>query len=290
MESKNSYFLAGASFLVASIILVAFMLFMNSAHDEFSEECFARTDSLPIGVRKNSPVLVSGIHTGMVRDIYFVDRNQSIIEIKIGLKKNALISRDSVVEIITPLLGNQSTLNITRGSGKGFDFGEKCAIKLAQDSFERLETSVLKITQKTEDALDKINKILGDENSGLVAFVGQIASEQNSQNFSELIGNMKDFSATLKGVNMKAIQDEMKMLSKDIRLASLSVKNTVDTIKNKVESGEFDFRAVIESTATELAITQKALRHTLAHIDNAFLRLEDSPYDFFFSQQENSDK
>lgn len=290
MESKNSYFLAGASFLVASIILVAFVLFMNSNRDEFSEEYFVRTSSLPTGVRKNSPVLSSGIPAGAVRDIYFVDRNQSTIEIKIGLKKNSPVSRDSVVQVITPLLGNQSTLNVTRGSGESFNAGELRIIRLEQDSFERLEINVLKITQKTEEALDKINKILGDENNGLVAFVGKIASEENSQNFKELLTNMKDFSATLKGVNMKGIQDEIKMLSKDLRLASLSVKNTAESIKNRVESGEFDFKAVIESTATELAITQKALRHTLAHIDNAFLRLEDSPYDFFFSQQENSDK
>lgn len=290
MESKNSYFLAGASFLVASIILVAFVLFMNSNRDEYSEEYFVRTSSLPTGVRKNSPVLSSGIPAGAVRDIYFVDRNQSTIEIKIGLKKNSPVSRDSVVQVITPLLGNQSTLNVTRGSGEPFNAGELRIIRLEQDSFERLETNVLKITQKTEEALDKINKILGDENSGLVAFSKSIASEQNSQNFSELLANMKSFSATLKGVDMKGIQDEMKMLSADLRLASKNISNTALSIKNRVESGEFDFKAVIESTATELAITQKALRHTLAHIDNAFLRLEDSPYDFFFSQQENSDK
>lgn len=290
MESKNSYFLAGASFLVASIILVAFVLFMNSNRDEYSEEYFVRTSSLPTGVRKNSPVLSSGIPAGAVRDIYFVDRNQSTIEIKIGLKKNSPVSRDSVVQVITPLLGNQSTLNVTRGSGEPFNAGELRIISLEQDSFERLEINVLKITQKTEEALDKINKILGDENSGLVAFSKSIASEQNSQNFSELLANMKSFSATLKGVDMKGIQDEMKMLSADLRLASKNISNTALSIKNRVESGEFDFKAVIESTATELAVTQKALRHTLAHIDNAFLRLEDSPYDFFFSQQENSDK
>ena len=89
MESKNSYFLAGASFLLASIILVAFVLFMNSNHGEFSEEYLVRTGSLPAGVRKNSPVLSSGIPAGVVRDIYFVDKNQSTIEIKIGLKKNS---------------------------------------------------------------------------------------------------------------------------------------------------------------------------------------------------------
>ena len=98
---------------------------------------------------------------------------------------------------------------------------------------------------------------------------------------------MKEFSQTLKGVDMKGIQDELKMLSKDVRLTSLSIKSTADSIKNRLESGEFDFKAVIESTASELAITQKALRRTLAHIDNAFLRLEESPYDFFFSQQES---
>ena len=287
MESKNSYFLAGASFLLASIILVAFVLFMNSNHDEFSEEYLVRTGSLPAGVRKNSPVLSSGIPAGVVRDIYFVDKNQSTIEIKIGLKKNSPVSSDSVVQVITPLLGNQSTLNVTRGSGRAFDSGEFRIIKLQEDSFERLEISVLKITQKTEEALDKINKILGDENSGLVAFAGQIASKENSQNFKELLTNMKDFSETLKGVDMKGIQDELKMLSKDVRLTSLSIKSTADSIKNRLESGEFDFKAVIESTASELAITQKALRHTLAHIDNAFLRLEESPYDFFFSQQES---
>ena len=260
---------------------------MNSNHGEFSEEYLVRTGSLPAGVRKNSPVLSSGIPAGVVRDIYFVDKNQSTIEIKIGLKKNSPVSSDSVVQVITPLLGNQSTLNVTRGSGRAFDSGEFRIIKLQEDSFERLEVSVLKITQKTEEALDKINKILGDENSGLVAFTGQIASKENSQNFKELLTNMKDFSQTLKGVDMKGVQDELKMLSKDVRLTSLSIKSTADSIKNKVESGEFDFKAVIEGTASELAITQKALRRTLAHIDNAFLRLEESPYDFFFSQQES---
>ena len=260
---------------------------MNSNHDEFSEEYLVRTGSLPVGVRKNSPVLSSGIPAGIVRDIYFVDKNQSTIEIKIGLKKNSPVSSDSVVQVITPLLGNQSTLNVTRGSGRAFDSGEFRIIKLQEDSIERLEVSVLKITQKTEESLDKINKILGDENSGLVAFVGQMASKENSQNFKELLTNMKDFSETLKGVDMKGIQDELKMLSKDVRLTSLSIKSTADSIKNRLESGEFDFKTVIESTASELAITQKALRRTLAHIDNAFLRLEESPYDFFFSQQES---
>ena len=57
MESKNSYFLAGASFLIASIILVAFVLFLNSNYGEFSEEYLVRPCSLPAGVRKTRPVL-----------------------------------------------------------------------------------------------------------------------------------------------------------------------------------------------------------------------------------------
>ena len=170
---------------------------------------------------------------------------------------------------------------------RAFDSDEFRIIKLQEDSFERLEVSVLKITQKTEETLDKINKILGDEDSGLVAFVGQMASKENSQNFKELLTNIKDFSETVKCVCMKGIQYELKMLSKDVRLTSLSIKSTADSIKNRVESGELDFKAVIESATTELAITQKALRRTLAHIDNAFLRLEESPYDFFFLQQES---
>lgn len=286
MENKNSYFITGLVFLLASIGLLGFVLFMNSQNNNFDEFYYVQTNALPSGVKRNSPVFVSGIQSGVIRDIYFADSNQSMIEIKLGLTKGVQISKDSQVEVVTQLLGNSAILNVTRGSGVGFSPDERRVIKLQQDSFERLETSMLKITQKAEDALDKINKILGDENNGLMAFTHQFASAENSKKISTTLDNLELISSNLSKFDFIKVQNELMLLSSNIKNTSNGFKTLSDELLRRAKNEEFNFKGILEDSLTELSVTTRVLRRTLGGVNDTLNRLEDNPYEFFFKESE----
>lgn len=290
MENKNSYFITGLVFLLASIGLLGFVLFMNSQNNNFDEFYYVQTNALPSGVKRNSPVFVSGIQSGVIRDIYFADSNQSMIEIKLGLTKGVQISKDSQVEVVTQLLGNSAILNVTRGSGVGFSPDERRVIKLQQDSFERLETSMLKITQKAEDALDKINKILGDENSGILAFTNTFASIENARKFENTMNNLEIASKNLAAFDVHKIENEFYALSKDIKGTARSFNALSDEFLRRTKEGEFNFKGILEDSLTELSVTTRVLRRTLGGVNDTLNRLEDNPYEFFFKESEEGEK
>ena len=290
MENRNSYFITGLCFLLASIGLVIFVLFMNSKHNDFDEIYYIHTNTLPAGVRKNTPVFTSGLSSGFVKDIYFADSNQSIIEIQLALSGGIRISKDSEVEVITQLLGNSAILNINRGSGDNFLGDEKRIIKLKQDSLERLETSVFRITQKAEDALDKINKVLGDENSGILAFTNTFASKENARKFSLALSNLELASKNLAQFDFYKIQNEFFALSSDIKGTAKSFKTLSDEFLRRTKNGEFNFKDMLEDSIIELSLTTKALRRTLGGVNDTLNRLEDNPYEFFFKENIKKDE
>lgn len=290
MENKNSYFITGLVFLLASIGLLGFVLFMNSQNNDFDEFYYVQTNALPSGVKRNSPVFVSGIQSGVIRDIYFADSNQSIIEIKLGLTKGVQISKDSEVEVVTQLLGNSAILNVTRGSGVAFGIDERRVIKLQQDSFERLETGVLRITQKAEDALDKINKILGDENSGVLGFANNFASPENSKRLNNTLNNLELISSNLAKFDFLKVQSELMLLSSNIKNTSNGFKTLSDELLRRAKNEEFNFKEILEDSLTELSLTTRVLRRTLGGVNDTLNRLEDNPYEFFFRESEQGEK
>lgn len=294
MENKNSYFIAGFSFLLAVFATVAFVLFMNANKNDYADEYFVRANSLPTGIRKNTPVFFLGVPAGIVKDSYFIDQNQSTIEIRLAMLKGLQISRDSVAEVNTQILGGGATLNITRGSGQGFLPDEKKIIKI-DDYLDTFGNKVYDIAGRLDESLKKLQSVIGDEKGGLVKMANTLSNDEILGDINQTLKNIKVFTKNLSEINLKGLEHEAitlskeaKALSSDVRGAASSFGALSDEVLVRVKNGEFDFKAVLAEGKDEMVMLINSMRKTLRLVDGAFFRLEQNPYEFFFKDTKES--
>lgn len=282
MESKNSYFITGASFIIALVGLVTFVLFMTANHERYDEIYYIKTTYLPNGVRKNSPVLVSGVPAGLVRETFFSDNNQSTIAIKVAIAEGFQISKDSKAEVITNLLSGGATINITRGSGVGFGPNEDRVIEII-DYVESVSEKASQIIDSTKTMLDKINFMLGDENkTGLTHASRELITDENIKKLNDFVNNLDIFSQSLAKLDIAKLYNESLALSANLKSAAKNFEELNAELLVRVKNGEFDFKEILSQSASELDYTTKSLRRTLGALNDTLYRLEKNPYEFFF--------
>ena len=306
MENRNSYTIVGMFFiacLTAFAIFIWWMTSKNNTKVDF-KEYYIHTSELPSGLKVDSTVKFIGVPAGSVSDINFVDDKNALINITMKIREDLPIKADSVASIEVQAISGVASINISRGT-KDFKPGDKPILKLEESLLSKLGNNAENITLKINQTLDKVDGFFSAENISHIEsilrnidkFTQVLTDENGLSEVDSIVKNVKNFTDSLNKTDTKELAKNLNKLIASANSVFVSANSAVngysslqDIITQKVKNGEYDLRNTVSPLLREASEFLNGFDKTLREFRGALQRLEDNPYEFFFTNPVPNDK
>ncbi|WP_103628252.1 MlaD family protein [Campylobacter concisus] len=306
MENRNSYTIVGMFFiacLTAFAIFIWWMTSKNNTKVDF-KEYYIHTSELPSGLKVDSTVKFIGVPAGSVSDINFVDDKNALINITMKIREDLPIKADSIASIEVQAISGVASINISRGT-KDFKPGDKPILKLEESLLSKLGNNAENITLKINQTLDKVDGFFSAENISHIEsilrnidkFTQVLTDENGLSEVDSIVKNVKNFTDSLNKTDTKELAKNLNKLIASANSVFVSANSAVngysslqDIVTQKVKNGEYDLRNTLSPLLREASEFLNGFDKTLREFRGALQRLEDNPYEFFFTNPVPNDK
>jgi putative ABC transport system periplasmic substrate-binding protein len=306
MENRNSYTIVGMFFmacLTAFAIFIWWMTSKNNTKVDF-KEYYIHTSELPSGLKVDSTVKFIGVPAGSVSDINFVDDKNALINITMKIREDLPIKADSVASIEVQAISGVASINISRGT-KDFKPGDKPILKLEESLLSKLGNNAENITLKINQTLDKVDGFFSAENISHIEsilrnidkFTQVLTDENGLSEVDSIVKNVKNFTDTLNKTDTKELVKNLNRLISNANQVFVSANSAItgynslqELITKKAKDGEYDLRNTVGPLLREASDFLNGFDKTLREFRGALQRLEDNPYEFFFTNPVPNDK
>ena len=306
MENRNSYTIVGMFFmacLTAFAIFIWWMTSKNNTKVDF-KEYYIHTTELPSGLKVDSSVKFIGVPAGTVSNINFVDDKNALINITMKIREDLPIKADSIASIEVQALSGVASINISRGT-KDFKPGDKPILKLEESLLSKLGNNAENITLKINQTLDKVDGFFSAENISHIEsilrnidkFTQVLTDENGLSEVDSIVKNVKNFTDSLNKTDTKELAKNLNKLIASANSVFVSANSAVngysslqDIVTQKVKNGEYDLRNTLSPLLREASEFLNGFDKTLREFRGALQRLEDNPYEFFFTNPVPNDK
>ena len=306
MENRNSYTIVGMFFiacLTAFAIFIWWMTSKNNTKVDF-KEYYIHTTELPSGLKVDSTVKFIGVPAGSVSDINFVDDKNALINITMKIREDLPIKADSIASIEVQAISGVASINISRGT-KDFKPGDKPILKLEESLLSKLGNNAENITLKINQTLDKVDGFFSAENISHIEsilrnidkFTQVLTDENGLSEVDSIVKNVKNFTDSLNKTDTKELAKNLNTLIASANSVFKSANSAVtgygslqDILTQKVKNGEYDLRNTVSPLLREASEFLNGFDKTLREFRGALQRLEDNPYEFFFTNPVPNDK
>lgn len=306
MENRNSYTIVGMFFmacLTAFAIFIWWMTSKNNTKVDF-KEYYIHTTELPSGLKVDSTVKFIGVPAGSVSDINFVDDKNALINITMKIREDLPIKADSVASIEVQAISGVASINISRGT-KDFTSGQKPILQLEESLFSKLGNNAENITLKINQTLDKVDNFFSPENIAHVEsvlknidkFTQVLTDEEGLSEVDSIVKNVKNFTDTLNKTDTNELVKNLNRLISNANQVFVSANSAItgynslqELITKKAKDGEYDLRNTVGPLLREASDFLNGFDKTLREFRGALQRLEDNPYEFFFTNPVPNDK
>ena len=306
MENRNSYTIVGMFFmacLTAFAIFIWWMTSKNNTKVDF-KEYYIHTTELPSGLKVDSTVKFIGVPAGTVSNINFVDDKNALINITMKIREDLPIKADSIASIEVQAISGVASINISRGT-KDFKPGDKPILKLEESLLSKLGNNAENITLKINQTLDKVDGFFSAENISHIEsilrnidkFTQVLTDENGLSEVDSIVKNVKNFTDSLNKTDTKELAKNLNKLIASANSVFVSANSAVngysslqDIVTQKVKNGEYDLRNTLSPLLREASEFLNGFDKTLREFRGALQRLEDNPYEFFFTNPVPNDK
>ena len=306
MENRNSYTIVGMFFMACLTVFAIFIWWMTSKNNTKVDfkEYYIHTTELPSGLKVDSTVKFIGVPAGTVSNINFVDDKNALINITMKIREDLPIKADSVASIEVQAISGVASINISRGT-KDFASGQKPILQLEESLFSKLGNNAENITLKINQTLDKVDNFFSPENIAHVEsvlknidkFTQVLTDEEGLSEVDSIVKNMKNFTDTLNKTDTKELVKNLNTLISNANQVFVSANSAItgysslqELITKKAKDGEYDLRNTVGPLLREASDFLNGFDKTLREFRGALQRLEDNPYEFFFTNPVPNDK
>lgn len=306
MENRNSYTIVGMFFmacLTAFAIFIWWMTSKNNTKVDF-KEYYIHTTELPSGLKVDSTVKFIGVPAGTVSNINFVDDKNALINITMKIREDLPIKADSIASIEVQAISGVASINISRGT-KNFLPDQKPVLQLEESLFSKLGNNAENITLKINQTLDKVDNFFSPENIAHVEsilknidkFTQVLTDEEGLSEIDSIVKSVKNFTDTLNKTDTKELAKNLNRLISNANQVFVSANSAItgynslqELITVKAKDGEYDLRNTVGPLLREASDFLNGFDKTLREFRGALQRLEDNPYEFFFTNPVSNDK
>ena len=253
--------------------------------------CFEKID----GLQKSSVVTVNGFVVGVVSDIQFTSEKLDRLDVEIGVKKSFNIPDNSVMMIVSDMLGSKTIVLMLGDSEKMLKNGDVLSGDMAPDLVGSITDKLLPIADNADKVLVSIDSLLKvlqytfDNNmqkniQSIVANIEQLVSGERKK-ISVILDHFESVSGNLK----KSNEDISKLIANlnvfSETLVASDVKNTVDNANNSLIQLNTLLAAMNEGQGTlgKLAKDDSVyiyLQRSLNDLDKLLIDLRENPKDY----------
>lgn len=306
MENRNSYTIVGMFFMACLTVFAIFIWWMTSKNNTKVDfkEYYIHTTELPSGLKVDSTVKFIGVPAGTVSNINFVDDKNALINITMKIREDLPIKADSIASIEVQAISGVASINISRGT-KDFASGQKPILQLEESLFSKLGNNAENITLKINQTLDKVDNFFSPENIAHVEsvlknidkFTQVLTDEEGLSEVDSIVKNVKNFTDTLNKTDTKELVKNLNRLISNANQVFVSANSAItgynslqELIAKKAKDGEYDLRNTVGPLLREASDFLNGFDKTLREFRGALQRLEDNPYEFFFTNPVPNDK
>ena len=306
MENRNSYTIVGMFFMACLTVFAIFIWWMTSKNNTKVDfkEYYIHTTELPSGLKVDSTVKFIGVPAGTVSNINFVDDKNALINITMKIREDLPIKADSIASIEVQAISGVASINISRGT-KNFLPDQKPVLQLEESLFSKLGNNAENITLKINQTLDKVDNFFSPENIAHVEsilknidkFTQVLTDEEGLSEIDSIVKSVKNFTDTLNKTDTKELAKNLNRLISNANQVFVSANSAItgynslqELITVKAKDGEYDLRNTVGPLLREASDFLNGFDKTLREFRGALQRLEDNPYEFFFTNPVSNDK
>jgi len=320
MESKANYTIVGIFVLLLSAGVIFFALWLGKYgfKNEYDYYKVYTKDSVS-GLSVNAAVKYKGVDVGTVSKIRINPKNIKEIEILLQVKKGTPITEGMYAELKYFGLTGLAYIELAGGSKDApllkKKEGEIPVIKEKPSLYNRLDTTLTDMTAKVTVALDKIDKLLSDQNiknmSKTIENTMEITENIKKsnpeitkaiKNFVEIEENINILTKNLSDTSLKiasssdaftdmtnsikkVTKEEINNLVKQINEASKKANDLINDIITQVKSGDYNLKKISSPTISQINQAIRELKMLLKTSQETIEELERSPSDLLYKKE-----
>ncbi|HEX4293454.1 MAG TPA: MlaD family protein [Rhizomicrobium sp.] len=227
METKANYVAVGGFVLICMLGLVVTLLWLAGAQYSQEYEYFQTSFKGPVtGLGDGTTVRYNGIDVGHVTELKFDPNDPQKVIVKLQLKPDLHIRRDSEASIESEGLTGGSYVEISGGTKTSPELtappGQIPVIRSSPSTLQQLVQSAPQLMAKLNNAADKLNNIL---------------NEKNQKAFSDILNNLDTTTTMLakRSADIDATLANFSQVSKTLAQASVKIGPTLTDADDSVK-------------------------------------------------------
>jgi phospholipid/cholesterol/gamma-HCH transport system substrate-binding protein len=228
METEGRYTLVGALVLAVIALMALAVVWLAGAADNIAYRnyiVYFEDQSLD-GLAVGSPVKMRGIKVGTVDGYEFANTRDEAVSVIARVDADLAVHRGAVAYIKRNLVTGIAAIEIVNGPNTepvltAVGDEEYPVIAEGRSDIDKVAVTVTKLADNGGEILDKLNKVL---------------SEENQRALSQSLANLKTLSAQLadKKEGLKATLAAVRASADEFRIASASIRQTTGRVENKL--------------------------------------------------------
>lgn len=280
MERENSYVVVGIFVMTFFILMSVGLLWMEKHSQNVAYKFYKiNTKDSATGLSEKAAVRFNGLTVGEISKLDINKENLEEISITIKVKSDIPIKVDTRAMIQTQgitglsfvqLIGSSTDAKELKTSDEEDKYG---IIKSTPSMISRVDKGMTTIFDRAEITLDKIDKIVSDD---------------NLKNLEKILTNVSNLTSSFANT-MSYIESKFgkfdNVLNSAVEVEN-SANSTLKLLSDKIKNGEFDFSSTlnenffpIQNVVNEFNILLHQLRRDLETLKN-------SPSNLFFKSTE----
>lgn len=277
MERGVGYVIIGLCFIASLLGLIIFIFWFSNINvfgdDTLTYKSYTKQ---AVSVKVNGLVKHKGIVVGRISDIKFRDNSFDEIEIIINIDKHIPVRKNSFLIVEQSGLIGDSYLSLVQNEQS------KEIIKSKEDAILNIKEYYM------SKSLGDIPSIAGKIDN-FISNANDLVSKDNVENITSIISSIKDIT---NNVNIMASVLEkntrnMDSIFNSINMLTINANTILDTINQKVNLGEYDFKSTLAPALNSLEDSinnmDKLIRSGGVVLDN----LNNNPYNTIFGYRED---
>lgn len=282
MESRINYTIVGifVVLLLAGLIIFVYWLGKYGYKQEYDYYYVYMVESVA-GLSPEAAVKYRGVDVGLVEKMRINPDNSEEVELLLKLRRGTQVKVDTRATLKSFGLTGLSFIELSGGNKDSPLLKSKATIPViaaAPSNFARFDQSLTALTEKLSRALDKIDRLL---------------SEQNLQNVDEIIGAMKDVTKDaankLEGFekfidNSLAMEKEIVRAFTKVESAALSVEKMAGRLEQDYADPDRHLVNLVYQNLESFHQLLYELESLVGDLQRTTRSIEDSPGDLIFKR------
>ena len=283
MESKINYTIVGIFLVALTVALFSFAYWLTKNYDQQNYDTYyVHLSESVAGLTVDSSVKYRGVDVGTVVSIELNPKNPEEVRLLLKIVQETTIKTDTTATISFFGITGLAFIEL-----EGFDkdaprlemlHGEIPIIPSRPSIFKRADQVLSQLAEKTDYALGRVNRLLGDE---------------NLKNFEDLLFETKELAKDLQGQlnGIQRLVDNGILMESEIIQASQKVGTASASIKRMAESLEKNAMGISQEMTRGMRDSFNSLNQLLSDLgrltgslQTTIQNIEASPGDILFKR------